>query len=98
MSELVKHSTNVNYRVHKVDWVDVNSSSSFTNKVELSFPPDTTNIMVIGKPFLFRESCFERKLKNRTEMVGTKLRTGQWSTVNSTICGRVNTTDASTKG
>ena len=55
MSEFVKQSTNINSGVDKVDWlVDVNYSSSFTSKVELSFPSNTTNIIFIGKTFLFR--------------------------------------------
>ena len=38
MPEFVKQSTNTNSGVDKVDWlVDVNYSSSFTSKVELSF-------------------------------------------------------------
>ena len=65
MSEFVKQSTNINSGVDKVDWlVDVNYSSSFTSKVELPFPSNTTNITFIGKPFLFRHNCFEPKLKN----------------------------------
>ena len=99
MSEFVKKSTNINSGVDKVDWlVNVNYSSSFTNKVELSFPSNTTNIIFIGKPFLFRQNCFERKLKNRTEMVGTKLRTVQWSGINSTACRGVNTGRCLNKG
>ena len=75
MSEFVKQSTNINSGVDKIDWlIDVKYSSSFTSKVELSFPPNATNIIFIEKPFLFRQNCFERKLKNRTEMVNTKLR------------------------
>ena len=31
-------------------------SSSFTSEVELLFPPNTTNIIFIGKPFLFRQN------------------------------------------
>ena len=92
MPEFVKQSTNINSGFDKVDWlVDVNYLRSFTSKVELSFPSNTTNIIFIGKPFLFRQNCFERKLKNRTEMVGTKLRTVQWSGINSTACRGVNT-------
>ena len=92
MSEFVKQSTNINFGVDKVDWfVDVNYSSSFTSKVELPFPSNTTNIIFIGKPFLFGQNCFERKLKNRTEMVGTKLRTVQWLAINSTTCTYFNT-------
>ena len=54
MSELVKQSTNLNSGADKVDWpVQVNYSNSFTSKVELSFPPNATNII------LFRQSCFE---------------------------------------
>ena len=99
MSEFVKQSANINSGVDKVDWlVDVNYSSSFTSKVELSFPSNTTNIIFIGKPFLFRQSCFEPKLKNRTEMVGTKLRTVKWSGINSTACRGVNTGRCLNKG
>ena len=87
MSEFVKQSTNINSGVDKVDWlIDVNYSSSFTSKVELPFPSNTTNIIFIGKPFLYRQNCFEQKLKNRTEMVGTKLRIVQWSDIYSTTC------------
>ena len=56
--------------------VDVSNSSSFTSKVELSFPPNTKNVTFIGKPFLFRQNYFEQKLKNQTEMVGTKVCNG----------------------
>ena len=99
MSEFVKQSTNISSGVDKVDWlVDVNYSSSFTSKVELPFPSNTTNIIFIGKPFLFRQNCFEQKLKNRTEMVGTKLRTVQWSGINSTACRGVNTGRCLNKG
>ena len=91
MSEFVKQSTNINSGVDKVDWlIDVNYSSSFTSKVELSFPSNTTNIIFIGKPSLFRQNYFEQKLKNRTEMVVTKLRIVQWSDINSTTCRGVN--------
>ena len=83
MSEFVKQSTKINSGVDKVDWpVDVNCSSSFMSKVEYSFPQNTTNIIFIGKPFFFRQNCFKRKLKDRTKMVGTKLRTVQWLSVN----------------
>ena len=83
-SKLVKQSTNINSGVDKVDWsVNVNYSSSFTSKVELSFPPNAKNIIFNWKLFLFRQNCFEQKLKNWTEMVGTKLRTIQWPVVNS---------------
>ena len=79
MLEFVKQSTNISSGVDKVDWlVDVNYSRSFTSKVELLIPSNATNIIFIGKRFLFRQNCSERKLKNRTEMVGTKLRTVQW--------------------
>ena len=73
-------------------------SSSFTSKVELSFPSNTTNIIFIGKPFLFRQNFFERNFKNQTEMVGTKLRTVQWSSINSTTCRGVNTGRCLNKG
>ena len=87
MSEFVKQSTNINSGADKADWiVDVNYLSSFTSKVELPFPSHTKRITIIGKHFLFRQNCFERKLKNRIEIVGTKLRTGQWSGINSTAC------------
>ena len=76
MSEFVKQSTNINSGFDKVDWL-VDYSSSFTSKVELSFPSNRIYIIFIGKTFLFRENCFERKLKIRTEMAGTKLRTVQ---------------------
>ena len=59
---------------------------------------NTTNIIFIGKPFSFRQNCFERKLKNRTEMVGTKLRTAQWSGINPTACRGVNTDRCLSKG
>ena len=96
LSEFVKQSTNINFEDDKVDWfVDVNYSNSFTSKVELSFPPNATNIIFIGKPFLFKQNCFERKLKSRTEMVGTKLRTVRWPDVNSNKV--VIQTDASAK-
>ena len=62
MSEFVKQSTNINSGVDMI--VNVNYSSSFTSKVKLSFPSNATNIIFIGKPFLFRQICFERKLKN----------------------------------
>ena len=65
MSEFVKQSTNINSGVDKVDWlVDVNYSSSFTSNDELSFPANAANIIFTGKPFSFRQNCFERKLKN----------------------------------
>ena len=64
MSEFVKQSTNISSGVDKVDWlVEVNYSSSFTSKVELLLPSNTKNIIFIGKPFLFRQNCFGRKLK-----------------------------------
>ena len=64
MSQLVKQSASINYGVDKADWlVDGNYSSSFTSKVELLFPSNTTNIIFIGKPFLFRQNCFERNSK-----------------------------------
>ena len=86
MSEFVKQSTNINSGVDKVDWlVDVNYSSSFTSKVELSFPSNTINIIFIRKPFLFRQNYFKQKLKNLTEMMGTKFRIVQLSGINSTI-------------
>ena len=57
MSEFVKQSTNINSGVDKVDWfVDINYSSSFTSKVELPFPSNTTNIIFIRKPFLFGQT------------------------------------------
>ena len=85
MSEFVKKSTNINSVVDKVDWnVDANYSSSFTSNVEFSFPPNATNIIFIGKSLFCRQNCFEQKLKNQTEMLGTKLGTVQWSSVNST--------------
>ena len=78
MSEFVKQSTNINSGVDKVDWhVDVNYLSSFTSKVELSFPSDSVNIIFIEKPKLFRQNCLERKLKKRTELVGTKHSNGR---------------------
>ena len=50
MSEFVKQSTNINSGVDKIDWlIDVKYSSSFTSKVELSFPPNATNIIFIEK-------------------------------------------------
>ena len=62
MSELVKQSTNINSGVDKVDWlVDLNYSSSFTSKTDLSFPPNLRNIIFIGKAFLFKQNCFKRK-------------------------------------
>ena len=92
MSEFVKKSTNINSGVGKVDWlVDVKYSSSFTSKVELSFPSNTTNIIFIRKKFFFSQNCFEQNLKNRTKMVVTKLRTVQSSGINSIACRRVNT-------
>ena len=99
MSECVKQSTNINSGVDNVDWlVDVKYSSSFPSKVGLSFPSNTTNIIFIGKSFLFRQNCFERKLKNRTEMVDTKLRTVQWLGINSTAGRSVNTDRCLNKG
>ena len=99
ISEFVKQSTNINSGVDKIDWlVDVNYSSSFTSKVELLFPSNTTNIIFIGKPFLFRQNCFEPKIKNQNEMVGTKLRTVQWSGFDSTACRGVNTDRCLNKG
>ena len=60
MSEFVKQSVNINSGVDKADWfVDVNYSSSFTSKIELSFPSNTANIIFIRKPFLFGQNCFE---------------------------------------
>ena len=62
MLELVKQSTNINSGVDKVDWlVDVNYLSSFTSKIDLSFPPNLRNIIFIGKAFLFKQNCFKRK-------------------------------------
>ena len=85
MSEFAKQSTNISPGVDKVDWlVDVNYSSSFSSKVKLSFPSNTTNIIFIKKPFLFRQNCFEKKLTNQTETAATKLRTEHWSGNNST--------------
>ena len=99
MSEFVKQSANINSGVDKADWfVDVNYSNSFTSKVELSFRSNTANIIFIGKPFLFGQNCFERKLKNRTEMVSTKLRTVQWSGIDSTACRSVDTDRCLNKG
>ena len=52
---LLNNPQTSNSGVDKVDWlIDFNYSSSFTSKVELSFPSNTTNIIFIGKPFLFR--------------------------------------------
>ena len=97
MSEFVKQSTNINSGVEKVDWlVEVNISSSFTSKVELMLPSNTTNVTFIGKPF--KQNFFEQKLKKRTEMVGTKLITVQWSGINSTACRGVNTDRCLNKG
>ena len=99
MSEFAKQSTKINSGVEKVDWlVDVNYSSSFTSMVELSFPPNATNIVFIGKPFLFRQNCLERKIRTRTELDGTKLRTVQWSRINSTTCKGDNTARYLNKG
>ena len=100
MSEFVKQSTNINSGVEKVDWLfDVNYSSSFTSKVELPFPSQIQQISSLSeKPFLFRQNCFERKLKNLTEMVGAKLRTMQWSDINLTACRGVNTDRCLNKG
>ena len=62
MSEFVKQSKNINSGVDKVDWlVDVNYSSSFTSKIDLSFPPNLRNIIFIGKAFLFKQNYFKRK-------------------------------------
>ena len=98
MSEFVKQSTTINSGVDKVDWlVDVNVNG-FTSKFELSFPSNTTNIIFIGKPFLFRQNCFELKLQNLTKIVDTKLRTVQWSGINSAACRGVRQADTSTKG
>ena len=53
MPEFVKQSTNINSGVDKFDWfVNVNYSSSFTSKAELTFPPNATNVIIIGKPYL----------------------------------------------
>ena len=43
-----KHQNYNLFRRHdKVDWlVDVNYSSNFTSKIELSFPPNATNIIL----------------------------------------------------
>ena len=99
MSEFVNQPTNINSGVEKFDWlVDVNYSSSFTSKVESSFSPNTTNIIFIGKPFLSRQNCFERKLKNITEILGTKPRTVQWLGINSTAWRGVNTDRCLNKG
>ena len=76
MSEFVKQSTNINSGIDKVDWlVDVNYLSNFISKVELSFSSNATNIIFIRKSFLFRQNISEAKLKNWTEIVGTKLKT-----------------------
>ena len=56
------------------------------------------NFIFIGKPFLIRQNRFERKLKSWTEIVGTKLRTVQWSGINSTTCWGVNTDRCLNKG
>ena len=60
------------------------------------FPSNTTNVTFIGKPF--KQNFFEQKLKKRTEMVGTKLVTVQWSGINSTTCRGVNTDRCLNKG
>ena len=74
--EFVTKSTNINSEIGKVDWlVDVNYSSSFTSKIELSFAPNATSIIFVRKTFLFRQNYFEQNLKNRTELVDKKLRT-----------------------
>ena len=97
--EFVKQSANINSGVDKVDLlIDVNYSSRFTSKIRLAFPPNAANMIFNGKPFLFRQSCFEQKLKNRTEMVGTKFKTVQWSGINSTTCRGFNTDRCLTKG
>ena len=99
MSEFVKQSTNINFGVDKVNWlVDVNYSSSFTSKVELSFPSNATNVIFIAKPFLYRQNCSGRKLKNQTKIVGTKLRTGHFSSINLTACRGINTDRCLNKG
>ena len=68
MSEFVKQSTNINSGVDKVDWlVDVNYSSSFTSKVELSIPSNTTiiifkeNLSYLDKIVLNENSKIELK-------------------------------------
>ena len=91
MSEFVKQSRNINSGVDKADWlIDINYSSSFNSKVELSFHSNTTNIFT-KKPFLFRQNCLQQKFKNQTEMVGTKFRTVKWSAINLIACTGVNT-------
>ena len=92
MWEFVKQTTNLNSGADKADWpVCVNYSSSFTSNVESSFPPNATNIIPIRKDFLFRQNCFERKLKSQTEMLATNLRTVQWPSINSSTCRSINT-------
>ena len=41
----------------------------------MSLPPNATDVIFIGKPFSFRQNCFEQKLESRTGMVCTKFRT-----------------------
>lgn len=73
MSQFVPQFANINFGVY---WYQY--SNSFTTKTKLLFPPNAGNIPFNGKAFLFRQNCFEQKLKNRNEMVGTKLKTVQW--------------------
>ena len=52
----------------------------------------------MGKPFFFRQNYFEQNLKNQFEMVGTKRKTVQWPSINSTVCRGVNTDRCLNKG
>ena len=95
MSEIVKQSTNITSGVDKVGLLTSTIQAVLPARLNCGF------LILIRKPFLFRQNCFERKLKNRTEMVGTELRTAQWPDVNSTTWSGVNTDrclNNSTKG
>ena len=101
MSGFFKQFTNINSEVYKVDWlVYLNYLSSFTTaRLKCCFlQVQQISSLPENPSFLFRQNCFERKFKNRTEMVGTKHRTVQCSGINSTFCRSVNTDRCLIKG
>ena len=101
MSGFFKQFTNINSEVYRVDWlVYLNYLSSFTTaRLKCCFlQVQQISSLPENPSFLFRQNCFERKFKNRTEMVGTKHRTVQWSGINSTVCRSFNTDRCLIKG
>ena len=69
MSEFVKQSTNISSGVEKVAWVVGLLTGLSTIQAVLPERLNyrflhATNIIFIGKSFLFRQNCFEQKLKN----------------------------------